>query len=459
VSSAASSGNPALDTPAGDAGLLRMVARHSFGWLLVANLIGCWLAVLLLCPEAARWLGPLSYGRWMPVHMNLQLYGWTALPLVAWAIRAYGADEGSTAVWTRAAIWMWSLSLLLGSVSWLGAGSSGKLFLDWTGYPRVLFPAAILYLWCVLALAFARSWSSAPADAKAVRLAKGLGLLALLAVPFLLYLAPDAHIYPPVNPDSGGPTGASQLESTLITVLLMLLLPYGLVKRKPGGRLWVAVCWAILAAESALCVWMGRADASHHLPVQYLGLATLLVWAVLIPVYFSGFAWPSYARLWLRATMAWWVLLVGAGWWLFLPGVLDRLKFTDGLVSHSLLAMAGFVTSLLLLLLIVLLGKDGERLDSPLAFWTWNIAALAYIALFLGAGWIEGANPAFTMVPGPLRNGIYWLRLLQGLAMTAAGAIWLLRLREPKPNPAAEPLVPASKAAWVAATSSERQAV
>jgi len=193
--------------------------------------------------------------------------------------------------------------------------------------------------------------------------------------------------------------------------------------------------------------------------VQYLGLATLLVWAVLIPVYFSGFAWPSYARLWLRATMAWWVLLVGAGWWLFLPGVLDRLKFTDGLVSHSLLAMAGFVTSLLLLLLIVLLGKDGERLDSPLAFWTWNIAALAYIALFLGAGWIEGANPAFTMVPGPLRNGIYWLRLLQGLAMTAAGAIWLLRLREPKPNPAAEPLVPASKAAWVAATSSERQAV
>jgi len=49
----------------------------------------------------------------------------------------------------------------------------------------------------------------------------------------------------------------------------------------------------------------------------------------------------------------WWALLIPTGWCLFLPGVLDHLKFTDGLVSHSLMAMAGFVTSLLILVLAV----------------------------------------------------------------------------------------------------------
>jgi len=43
------------------------------------------------------------------------------------------------------------------------------------------------------------------------------------------------------------------------------------------------------------------------------------------------------------------------------------------------------------------------------------------------AGWIEGADPAFTIVPGPLRDAIYWLRLLLGIAMTAASLQWLWR--------------------------------
>ena len=32
------------------------------------------------------------------------------------------------------------------------------------------------------------------------------------------------------------------------------------------------------------------------------------------------------------------------------------------------------------------------------------------------------------MTPGPLRNAFYWIRLAQGLAMTAAGGNWLVRL-------------------------------
>lgn len=414
--------------PVPDRGLVRAAALHGLAWLLVANLIGDWLAVLLLFPRAGEWLGPLSYGRWMPVHMNLQLYGWTALPLVAWLLKLYRADESSTAVWGRAALWLWSLGLGLGGVSWLAGGASGKLFLDWTGYPRVLFPGAVLGLWGVVALAYLRSWWSERPDAGVVKAAKAAGLLLLLPVPTLLYLAPDTHIYPAVNPSTGGPTGASQLESSLMVVVILLVLPYGLVRAKAARNKWAWVCWATVVAEGLLCASLGRGDASHHEPAQYLALGTMLVWVWLIPQYWRGFAWPAYAWPWLKASVAWWALLVVLGTWLFLPGVLDRLKFTDGLVSHSLLAMAGFATSLLLLVLVVLLEEDGERLDSAWSFWLWNGAALAYILLFLAAGWIEGGNPAFTMTPGPLRNAFYWIRLAQGLAMTAAGGNWLVRL-------------------------------
>src|SRR5205814_3299387 len=37
------------------------------------------------------------------------LYGWIALPLVAWAIRIYRADRGPIATLSRAALVLWSL--------------------------------------------------------------------------------------------------------------------------------------------------------------------------------------------------------------------------------------------------------------------------------------------------------------------------------------------------------------
>jgi cytochrome c oxidase cbb3-type subunit I len=119
---------------------------------------------------------------------------------------------------------------------------------------------------------------------------------------------------------------------------------------------------------------------------------------------------------------------VPTGWAFFLPGILDRLKFTDGLVGHSILAMAGFVSSLLLLILAVLLGKDGDVLNGRLAFWLWHGATFAYVVLFLFAGWREGADPAFTIVPRAMRDAVYAVRLLLGVAMTLASAEWLFQL-------------------------------
>jgi cytochrome c oxidase cbb3-type subunit 1 len=197
----------------------------------------------------------------------------------------------------------------------------------------------------------------------------------------------------------------------------------------------------VLAVEALLCLGLGRADVSHRRPAQFLSLASLLVWVPLVPAYFSAFEWPHNTRLWRWATMAWWAILVPTGWAFFLPGILDRLKFTDGLVGHSILAMAGFVSSLLILILAVLMGEGAEVFNSRWAFVAWHGATLAYVALFLWAGWREGADPAFTIVPGAARNVLYFVRLILGIAMTAASAEWLRQLtrRLRKPPQASTP--------------------
>jgi cytochrome c oxidase cbb3-type subunit 1 len=42
------------------------------------------------------------------------------------------------------------------------------------------------------------------------------------------------------------------------------------------------------------------------------------------------------------------------------------------------------------------------------------------------AGWREGFDPAFTIVPGPARSAIYLLRIVVGALMLAASLEWLL---------------------------------
>lgn len=407
-----------------EASSIAVAAAHGLGWLLAANLIGVWLAVLLLAPSAGDVLGPWSYGRWMPVHLNMQLYGWMSLPLIAWLFRIYGTDRGALAGWSSAAVLLWSSAIAMGSWEWLQGHSSGKLFLDWTGLSRVYFPVVILFLWAVLLAGVVHGRSSG----RAASIAKWIGLALLLAVPFAIYAAANPAVYPPVNPDSGGPTGASQLESVLVIVLILFLLPYGLGERTRDNRRWMTVAWVAFSVEALLCLGLGRADVSHHRPAQFISLGSLLVWVPLMPAYFRSFAWQPRTRMWRIAVLFWWALLIPTGWTLFLPGVLDRLKFTDGLVSHALLAMAGFVTSLLLLTLSALLGEDGAALDSRPAFVLWNGCTLVYVAIMLYAGWIEGANPAFTMIPSATRDAIYTVRLLCGAGMSAASAIWLYRL-------------------------------
>ena len=420
----------------------QVVARaawHALFWLVFANFIGVLLSILLLFPALNQLLGEWTYGRWIMVHINLELYGWASLPLAGFLFKAYGADRGPLAQWCRPVLWVWSAALGVGAYSWLSGHSSGKLFLDWSGYARVLFPLAMIALWLLLAASFACEWSSPANAAFAARGAKILGLALLLVVPIATYIASSPDFYPAINPDTGGPTGASQLESSLIVVAILLMLPFALTRRKDKGSRTIGIAWAILVAEFLLCLALGRADISHHRPTQFLSLGCLLIWIPLTPAYYAAFEWNANTRRWRIAFLAWWSALVLSGWVLFLPGVLDHFKFTDGLVGHSLLAMGGFASSLLIFVMVQLLGEGGWIFNRTRSFYGWNIAVLGYVVLMSAAGWREGIDPAFTIVPGMARNAIYILRVVVGVVLLASSLDWLIDattlLRESAPVP------------------------
>ena len=401
-------------------------AWHALFWLVFANAVGVLIATLLLFPALNRLLGEWTYGRWIMVHMNLELYGWASLPLAGFLFKVYGADRGPLAQWCRPVMWVWSAALALGAYSWLSGHSSGKLFLDWSGYSRVLFPLAMIALLLVLAVSFVREWNSAAIVTMAARSARVFGLVFLLAIPVAIYMAASPDFYPAINPDTGGPTGASQLESSLIVVAILLMLPFGLTRRKRENVRMIPIAWAIMIAEFVLCIALGRGDISHHRPAQFLSLGCLLLWIPLTPAYYAAFEWRANTRRWRIAFLCWWSALVLTGWVFFLPGVLDHFKFTDGLVGHSLLAMAGFTSSLLIFVMVQLLGEGGWIFNRTRSFYGWNIAVLGYVVLMSAAGWREGFDPAFTMVPGVMRDAVYILRFVVGLAMLASSLDWLV---------------------------------
>jgi cytochrome c oxidase cbb3-type subunit 1 len=400
-------------------------AWHSLFWLVFANSAGVLIAILLLVPGLNNLLGEWTYGRWIMVHMNLELYGWTSLPLVGYLFKIYGADRGMTARWCRPVLWTWSAALAVGTLSWLTGHSSGKLFLDWSGYARLFFSSALLTLWLLLTAAFIAAWARPENRLIAVRAAKLFGLTLLLAVPFILYLASTPTAYPPINPATGGPTGASQLESSLVIVAIFLLLPFGLTHRKAGRSGIIMLSWLALIIEAVLCATLGRADISHRQPAQYLSLGSLLLWLPLMPAYYATFQWRSNTRRWRIAFLCWWGVLLVTGWVFFLPGVLDHFKFTDGLVGHSFIAMAGFTSSLIIFVMVQLLGEGGWIFNRTRSFHLWHGSVIAYILVVTVAGWREGFDPTFTIVPGTARDILYALRLVTGIAMLIASLDWL----------------------------------
>lgn len=401
--------------------LVMSASVHALGWLTMGNLAGLVLAVLLASPKLGTLLGEWSYGRWMPVHLNIHLYGWLSLPLIAMLLYAYRVRESGVEVYARPVVWLWSLALAIGCAVWLAGGSSGKIFLDWGGMSGMFFISVLTVLWLLLAVV---SWQRRN---QAGNWYRWLGLVALLPVPVMLFMAMRPEVYPPVNPDTGGPTGSSLLGSSLSIVVMLLLLPL-LCRhqaRYPAMRRWGTACVVFLIIEVAVFMLMGHGNSSHRDWPQYVGLGSLMLWIPLIAGYFSSWHWPHGAGLWRSATLVWLAVLILSGWLSFLPGWLDQLKFTHGLVAHSHLAMAGFCSSFLMLLMVGLLPVPVlSAISGTLEFVLWQIAVAGYVLLMGYCGWREVESPGFVMNPGPELKAIYVLRLLCGLVMAAVSLRW-----------------------------------
>jgi cytochrome c oxidase cbb3-type subunit 1 len=392
-----------------------------------ANAVGLWLAVCFLWPSAGKLAGAFTYGRWVPVHLNAHLYGWSSLPLVALLLAAYFPHRLRDG-WSSHAVTAWSAALAFACASWLTGRTSGKLFMDWTGTSRVLFPAALALLACSLAIGLHAGWKNWNVFNRIWRL---LLLLALVPVPAILYWAADPSLYPPVNPHSGGATGSSLLGSTLVLIAIFLFSPNLLsIPSRAALPRWTRILPPLLIAHFAGYLLMNRGDASHHGVGQIAGLFTLLAWPPLLVLRLRLHAWPSGTRRWLLAFAAWGIVLTVSACLMFLPGALERSKFTNAFVAHTHMAMAGMLTSFLMIVLIALNpGSTADALGNPKPFWIWQSACVLHVLSMFGAGAIEASNPGVLFGPSTGIDLLYGLRLLAGLAMLDASVRWLRAVR------------------------------
>lgn len=394
----------------------RAVALHSLGWLFAANVVGVWLAIVILWPAAGDLVAPFTYGRWVPLHLNWQLYGWCSLPLVG-GLLAWCLDRRHPAVdrHARLALGAWSLALGLGGIAWLGGMTSGRLFLDWHGWARPLLPAAMHILWAFLA---AHTWWRRREFSPGQRCLRLAVLGALLVVPSVLAWSAGRATHPAVNPDSGGATGAALLGSTLGIVTIYLGLPAFLGLPARGRN---TIIGFILAASWLAFGIIDRGNVSHHAPSQVAALAVLLLWIPLLPLFWERHDWPPAARAWLRGASAWWALLVVGGWISFLPGVSEAQKFTHGLVGHAHLAMAGLVTSVNGAMIVVLSGRPAPRA----VFQLWQAGCVVYVAAMLALGSLEAGHVAALFRSEGWTQALLGARLAGGVAMAGASAGWV----------------------------------
>lgn len=187
---------------------------------------------------------------------------------------------------------------------------------------------------------------------------------------------------------------------------------------------------SILVAFGGHCAFfafVGLGEQTHREPLQIAAVASLLVWAWLLPRWLGRFDWPEGSRPWLFAFLAWGGALLASAVPMFLPGLLDRIKFTNALVGHAHLAMAGMATSFAVLLLTVLDWETRGAFADRAAFVLWHAGNAAHVAALAGAGALEAADPGIVFRSDPSIMFFYSVRAAAGAAMLLAAGRWAAR--------------------------------
>lgn len=396
---------------------------------------GVLLATLLLVPSLGRLLEPFSYGRWVTVHLNSALYGWSSVPLIGLLFLVYLPHQKKSR-WADAAVIVWSSVLLFALIGWLSGHTSGKLFMEWSGASRWAILFGMAFLAAALWIAYIQRLHE-QAESRHVKSLKVLSLVFLSVVPFVMYLAADPSLYPPINPDSGGATGGSLLGSTLGIVVIYWITPFVLGLKRgrsgmivPTSRLEDArpflPSFILLLLHFAAFALLDHGDRSHHEIGQIVALASLVIWVPLLVHHMNRFVWPASSRRWLIAFAGWGAVLTLNGLFTFMPHILDHWKFTNALVAHVHIAMAGMITSFNILILVVLNQSSPlERIFSSRgSFWAWQFGTVVHAVALLVAGTLEVWHPAWLFTGHPAMNVLYGIRLAAGLVMLAAAWFW-----------------------------------
>jgi cytochrome c oxidase cbb3-type subunit 1 len=112
----------------------------------------------------------------------------------------------------------------------------------------------------------------------------------------------------------------------------------------------------------------------------------------------------------------------------YLPGVLDRVKFTHALVGHAHLAMAGFTTSVAALVLHALLRDSAAAgaLAAGRPFALWQAGSLSYVVAMVALGVLEAGDPGLLVRADPRVSALFALRGAAGLALFLAALGWFV---------------------------------
>lgn len=397
------------------------LAGHAVFWLVIASLIGLWLALSLLVPGLSRGVAGLGFGRLVPVHTNLLLYGWCSLPLVALLFRFFQVER--SVVVTKRAVWavrLWSSALAVGAGSWVLGVSGGKLFLEWRGFSLVWLCLAMVFLWFVL-------WSARPTLGRSGRLIR-LALLSCLAgIPAILFYAALPQAYPPVNPHSGGATGTSLFGSTLGLVFLFLMVPRLLLEAKdPSRDDGLPKLLVVFGGYVLYLALLKKGNVGNEEWSQILALLSLSVWVPLLWRYFGRYRLEKAMKPWAVAFLVWGALLWLDGWLIFLPGFLEAGKFSNSLVAHAHLAMAGMLSSFCVMVLIKV--TEGRFRTLGGTYWSYHIGLAMQLVVLTLCGVYEADDPGFDFNGSTGLSVFYGLRFGGGLLMFLASFGWLFDL-------------------------------
>jgi cytochrome c oxidase cbb3-type subunit 1 len=409
----------------------RSLAQKALTFLGGANLVGLWMAWLLIHPTAGEDLGIPTYGQWVPLHLNLHLYGFIGFCLLG-LIFFWLLDDlvDRNPLWSTSRLILemnriWAIALFIGAMTWLNGQVSGKVFLDWSGVAKSVFLGAILCLWIILLYAVLRESKRQTRR----QLTEKLFLLSLLGlvVP-LMAMALRTDVYPAVNPHSGGPTGTSLFASTLGILPLLFLLPT-LLRVESTRTSFCRHCplgWWM--ASVLLFPFLPHGAVSHHQGSQILVLALLLPWPWILWHFLPRFHWHASGQAWLHAMLWWFLVLVGTAFVMFLPGINERIKFTNTLVGHAHMALAGCVHSFCMVILCQLpLGSSlKQALGKRSVFLLWQASLVVMVLVLITYGLVEGQEPWREMMGTSLRKLSYTIRAICGALMTASSLYWVL---------------------------------